>query len=72
LLASLHIAAYGRFRHYVGALLPDPLPDAMRGVPVFAGSQLVCAQNLVNELHYRAQPGLIPHRRFALGRNRTG
>jgi hypothetical protein len=43
----------------------------MRCVPLFAWSRLICAQNLVNELHHRTQPGLVPHRQFALRRNRT-
>jgi hypothetical protein len=34
-------------------------------------SALVCTQNLVDELHHRTQPGLVPHRQFPLRRNRT-
>jgi hypothetical protein len=71
LLALPHETAHSRFRYCVGTLLPNPLPDAMRGVPLFAWSQLICAQNLVNELHHRTQPGLVPHRQFAFRRDRT-
>jgi hypothetical protein len=71
LLALPHETPHRRFRHCLGALLPDPLPDAMRSVPLFAGSQLICTQNLVNELQYRTQPRFVPHRQFALRRNRT-
>ena len=72
LLPLPHITAHGRFRHCVRALLLDPLPDAMRGVPLFARSQLICTQNLVNELHHRTQPGLVSHRQFAFRGDRTG
>ena len=71
LLASLHVTAHRRFRHCALALLPDPLPDAMRRVPLFARSRLVRPQNLVNELHHRTQPRLASRRQFALRRNRT-
>ena len=71
MLALPHETAHSPFRYCVGTLLPNPLSDATRGVPLFAWSQLICAQNLVNELHHRTQPGLVPHRQFALRRNRT-
>ena len=72
LLTLPHIVPHRRFRYSLRALLLNPFPDAMRRVPLFARSHLICAQYLVNELHHRPQPGPVPHRPFALRRNRTG
>jgi hypothetical protein len=61
---------HGRFFHpNLEPFRANPLPDAVRRMPLLARSLLVSLQNLVDELFHRFQLGLRPHRNLAMGRD---
>jgi len=63
---------HGRFRHRdLGPFRANPLPDAVRRMPLLTRSLLVSPQNLVDELFHRFELGLRPHRNLALRRDRA-
>src|SRR5438309_5792443 len=54
LLATADVMTHGRFRHRdLGPFRANPLPDAVRRMPLLARSLLVSSQNLVDELFHR-------------------
>src|SRR6266571_8417872 len=72
LLATADVMTHGRFRHRdLGPFRANPLPDAVRRMPLLARSLLVSSQNLVDELFHRFELGLRPHRNLALRRDRA-
>src|SRR5256712_5363571 len=72
LLATADVMTHGRFRHCnLGPFRTNPLPDAVRRMPLLTRSLLVSPQNLVDELFHRFELGLRPHRNLALRRDRA-
>src|SRR5438309_57859 len=72
LLATADVMTHGRCRHCnLGPFRTNPLPDAVRRMPLLTRSLLVSPQNLVDELFHRFELGLRPHRNLALRRDRA-
>src|SRR5438034_3237925 len=70
LLATADVMTHGRFRHRdLGPFRANPLPDAVRRMPLLARSLLLSSKNLVDELFHRFELGLRPDRNLALPRD---
>src|SRR5579883_545891 len=72
LLLPPHVAAHRRFGDFSARPLgPQPLVNPMRRVPLLARRRSIRFQNRVDERNHQPQPGPLPLRLLAPGRNRV-